>query len=136
MSDRQYHAGRAAGIEHGLGVGAAERQRLLAKDLLSRSRGGDHLRAVQRMRRCQQDRVDGGVGEDVAEAVGQSDAALAAKLQRPPQIGLNRARNLQARICRGGFDKAAAPTAKAGDGASDHEDAPEVGRLAPIIAFE
>ena len=53
-----------------------QRQRLLAPHRLARARDGLDLRHVQRMRRRQENRLHGGVGDGVGEVGGEAEAVL------------------------------------------------------------
>ena len=96
---------------------AAKRQGLFAKQLLSRGSRGDHLGAMQRMRRRQQHRVNGGIVEDGIKTAGEVDLAVRAKTSRPLDVDLDGTGDLEAIEVAGGIDQTAAPAAKACDGA-------------------
>src|SRR6185437_16398805 len=87
VPDRQQDVRPAAGIEHVACVTAAEREWLFAEHLLAGPCCRDHLRAVQRMRRRQQDRADCGIAEDRVEIARQRNAAFIAKLSRRIEVG-------------------------------------------------
>ena len=137
MADGEDDPGLAAGAEHPRGVRVRQRQRLLAKNLLSRSRTGDHLRRMQRMRRRQQDRADRVIGEDRIEIGGQVEIMPGAKFLCRCHVRLDGADDFQPWMVGCGFDQIAAPAAETGNGGADHRKTPgEAGgrRIASMTA--
>ena len=120
MADGEDDPGRAAGAEHPCGVRVRQRQRLSRKNLLSRSRPGDHLRRMQRMRRRQQDRADRVIGEDRIEIGGQVEIMPGTKFLCRCHVRLDGANDFQPWVVSGGFDQIAAPAAETGNGGADH----------------
>src|SRR6185312_8841089 len=90
---------------------------------LSRSRTGDHLRRMQRMRRRQQDRADRVIGEDRIE-IGQAEIMPGAKFLCRCHVRLDGANDFQPWVVSGGFDQIAAPAAETGNGGADHRKTP------------
>src|ERR1700694_5625748 len=88
MSDSEHHACVATSSKPPGRIGAGERKRLLAENLLARARAGDHLRRMQRMGRCQQHGVDGAVSEDGIQIAAQLKMMLRAKTLRSFDVRL------------------------------------------------
>ena len=94
VSDRERDARFATGVEHPRRIGAAERQRFFAEHLFSRGGAGHHLRRMQRMRRCQQHRVDRGVRKHGIQPAGQLETMVGAKTSRALEFGFDGANDL------------------------------------------
>src|SRR5258708_31944661 len=80
---------------------------------------------MQRMRRCQQNGVDRGIGEDSVKIVGQCELMFGTKLSRSLEIGLHGADNPQPFLAARGLDEIAAPAAETDDRGIDHPMAPD-----------
>src|SRR3982075_1792150 len=92
---------------------------------------------MQRMRRCQQDRVDGAVREDCVQIVGQFKMMFGAKALRSFDVGFCGTDDFQPLVAERGLDQTAAPAAEAHDRCADHLIIREVAgscRIASITA--
>ena len=67
VPDGEDHAGPPAGSDHGHCIGCMERKRLLAKHVFAGLRRGDHLLAVQRVRRCKHDGAHRWIGQRICK---------------------------------------------------------------------
>lgn len=124
VSDGEDDTGRVAGIEHPRGVVAAECQRLFAEYVLLRGCRGDHLRQMQRMRRGEQNGIDGVVGEHGVEIGGQVEFMFGAKASRAFDVGLDRSGQFQAAVAVCCTNQVAAPAAEPDNRAMDHVRSP------------
>ena len=98
IRDAELDSGVATGRGHPFGVRRGGRHRLLAEHVLARSRRRDALLGVQAVRRCEQHRVEIGVGEQSVEvgvcrfggrrAVALGEVARASRVaaQHAPQL--------------------------------------------------
>src|SRR5438445_667383 len=120
MSDGEDDVTLAACVELLRGVVAAERQGLFAENLLVRGCRGDHLRQVQRVRGRQQHHIDGAVVEDGVEITRQIEIMFGAKASRPLDVGLDRARYLEAAMAMRRANQVAAPATEPNNRAIDH----------------
>jgi hypothetical protein len=106
VADGEAHASVPAGRGHGARVCGLERERLFAKDVLSRLGRGDDLLAVQRMRRCEHHGLDRRICERVRELGAARDVDLAHETDAAALLDR--------------FLQRAPPAAKAHDGGVDH----------------
>ena len=74
-SHREGDAGGAAGLDHGVGVGEAERHRLLDQDVFAGAGGGDRLAGMLPARRADADGIHVRPGEErlVARLAGHAE---------------------------------------------------------------
>ncbi len=131
MADRDGDAGALDGLQHGDRVGLAERERLLAIDLLAGLGRRDHLRAVGGMRGRQHHRLDGRVGQHFVERA-QRDFVLGGEFFDRVRLKRHAARKIERRaeIARR-LDQGAAPPAEADNCGIEHG---VTGRPAPPAA--
>ena len=120
MADRDGDAGALDRLEHGDGVGLAEREGLFAVDMLGRAGRRDHLGGMGGMRRRQHHRLDGGIGQHLLERA-QLDFTVGDEIL--DRVGLERdaAREFERRAeiaCR--LHQGLAPPAEADDRGVEH----------------
>src|SRR5581483_3092913 len=122
VAEPERRAGALDRLDRGLGVGARERERLLAEDVLAGVRGGDHLRRVLRVRRREDDGVDLRVGEQLLVASGQAEALRLRELLHLRPHRSRRAGDEADRVARAldGLDQRLAPPAEADDRCVHH----------------
>src|SRR6266446_6576864 len=117
----EHHAGSRARVYHDLRVGSCQRERLFAEDRLARARARDDLLAVQRMRRDEDERLHGGIGERFGEIGRGLEAVPRGKIARDIGRCVHAAHEADSpALALYRFEETPPPPAEAHDGGVDH----------------
>ena len=121
VTDRQYDACLAGGLDRSLSARAIERDRLFDQNVFSRRRRSPNLLRVLTMRRGEYHGVDIGIGQDCIEIVHQTDALGAAEIFHLGACAgmADDKANIIAVVLHRGHERAS-PTAQSNNGCANH----------------
>ncbi len=121
VPDAEHHSGAGARGYHDLRVRFGQRERLFAEDVLARERARDDLLAMQRMRRDEDERLHGGIGERFGEIGRGLEAVPRGKIAHDIGHRVHAAHETDSpAFALHRFEKTFSPSSEAHNGGVDH----------------